>query len=280
MDTFGQSRSKKSAKYESEFSKMSSRDEFQLVLLPGLACDQRLFAEQRSHFAKAVVPEWPLFDASIGDIQSYAATCLDTWTASQALNLDHPYILAGTSFGGLMALELAWLAASRGASPAAVLLISSCRQWQAVPRWYGRWSLWATKLPQWFARRHFARRHFTIPREVASAVGAASDSKSASSLLVEAMLQSTDWNQLVVFARWMSTWRREALDLTKAPFPVHQLHGRLDSILPKPSPAHATLLLDAGHWMCATHPSSVNNWIEAVMQDIWLRKRGPKPVSK
>jgi hypothetical protein len=93
------------------------------------------------------------------------------------------------------------------------------------------------------------------------------------SQLVEAMYQSADWQQLQMLARLMATWRREETDANNAPFPIHQLHGRLDSLLPKPSPKHATLLLDAGHWMTSTHAHTVNNWIDAIKRDAVLKRK-------
>jgi len=92
------------------------------------------------------------------------------------------------------------------------------------------------------------------------------------------MYQSSDFQHLQRWARCMSTWRREESDVAAADFPIHQLHGRLDSLLPKPSPQHATLLLDAGHWMTSTHADSVNNWIEAIMRDLSLKRRSAKPT--
>ncbi len=81
-----------------------------------------------------------------------------------------------------------------------------------------------------------------------------------------------------MFARLMAAWRREAPEQIQAPFPIHQLHGRLDALLGKPSPKQATLLLDAGHWMMATHAPTVNNWIEAILRDAVLKHSKPKPA--
>jgi pimeloyl-ACP methyl ester carboxylesterase len=254
---------------------MNAPDPMRLILLPGLACDRRLFSAQRERFPQMVVPDWPSVAGSTPDARAFAQRCWDEWTVGEqpALPADRPYLLGGTSSGGIIAMEIAWLAQRLGKPPAAVLLISSCRSWQAVPRWYGRWSDWSAKLPKWIASNLFERRHVTHSPRAETAGAAAAQ-------LIEAMYQSANWQDLQWFSRLMATWRREEADVASAPFPIHQLHGRLDSLLPKPSPQHATLLLDAGHWMCATHAATVNNWIEAIQRDALLKIRGPKPISK
>ena len=248
---------------------MSSIDKIQLLMLPGLACDERLFAAQRERFPEMIVPEWPDLSESIRDPKEFAQRCWNAWTTGAVFAADQPYILGGTSVGGIVAVELAWLAHQLGKPPAAVLLISSCRSWQAVPRWYGRWADWSSKLPKWIASKLFTRRQ--IIQSIAS-----DGANSQTAQLVEAMYQSADWQQIQMLARLMATWRRDEADANNAPFPIHQLHGRLDSLLPKPSPKLATLLLDAGHWMPATHADTVNNWIDAILRDVVLKRSKPR----
>ena len=254
---------------------MTSPTPIQLIMLPGIATDRRLFAAQRARFPELIVPEWPRWDDASGDAQSFAAWCWEAWTVGggRCIDSEQPFILSGTSSGGLVALELAWLAQQLGKPPAAVLLISSCRNWQAVPRWYGRWSDWSSRLPRWLVKQWFVSRHVTRSLRSDSADRATAE-------LVEAMYQASDWDELQRWARCLATWRREESELEAANFPVHQLHGRLDSLFPKPSPKQATLLLDAGHWMTATHAQSVNNWIEAIVRDLTLKRRGPSRPSR
>ena len=253
---------------------MNSTAHIQLIMLPGIANDRRLFANQREHFPDLIVPDWPAHAESCRDASEFARLCWDSWTVgvNRTIDSDQPFIIGGTSIGGVIATEIGWLTSNLGKPPLAVLLLSSCRSWQAVPRWYGRWADWSNKLPRWIASRLFVRRHLlqTLQRERADRDCAA---------LVEAMYQSADWSQLKLFARLMASWRREEAEANAAPFAIHQLHGRLDSLFPKPSPKHATLLLDAGHWLTATHSQAVNNWVEAIVRDVSLKRRGPKPVT-
>lgn len=252
---------------------MTSPDKMKLLMLPGLASDERLLSAQRERFPELIVPDWPTLSEPIRDPKVFAQHCWNAWTAGEGhLANDEPYIIGGTTVGGIIAIEIAWLAHQLGKQPAAVLLISSCRSWRAVPRWYGRWADWSDKLPKWIASKLFVRRQITQ-----SLRGNADDEQTAQ--LVEAMYQSADWHQLQLLARLMSAWRRDESDANNAPFPIHQLHGRLDSLLPKPSPKHATLLLDAGHWMTSTHANTVNNWIEAIVRDAILTHSRRKPAA-
>ncbi len=251
---------------------MTSPDKTRLIMLPGLASDERLLVAQRERFPELIVPQWPALTEPTRDPKVFAQQCWDAWTDGDgALSADQPFFIGGTSVGGIIALEIAWLAQKLGKPPAAVILISSCRSWQAVPRWYGRWADWADKLPKWIASKLFVRREVTQSLRKASA-------NSQTSQLVEAMYQSADWQQLQFLARLMAVWRREESEVNNPPFPIHQLHGRLDPLLPMPSVKHATLLLDAGHWMTATHAEAVNNWIEAILRDAQLKRKKPDPA--
>lgn len=94
-----------------------------LVLLPGLACDAELFAEQLS----ALAADWPGRDLRV----SRALERADTLPGMARCLLDHdlvpgaPAILIGASMGGMVALEAAGQAPQRLAG--LVLLGSSAR---------------------------------------------------------------------------------------------------------------------------------------------------------
>ncbi len=156
-------------------------------MLPGLASDERLLTAQRGHFPGLIVPEWPKWNDSIRDPKEFAQLCWNVWTVEKHIVPDdQPYCIGGTSVGGIIALEAAWLAHQFGKPPLAVLLISSCRSWQDVPRWYGRWANWSERLPKWIASKLFERRQI--------AQSLRSDAADArTSQLVEAMYQASDW---------------------------------------------------------------------------------------
>jgi pimeloyl-ACP methyl ester carboxylesterase len=249
---------------------MSSTEQIPLLMFPGIATDHRLLAAQRSEFPQLVVPVWNEPTTVGENATDYARRGAEHWTLGEQaiLSVDQPYFLGGVSSGGVIALELAWYLHSLGKTPQGVLLLGSCRSWDAVPRWYSRWYQWSESLPKWFASKLFSTRHV-----VHSARSEGLDPSTRR--LVSSMFLGTTWDQLRSSVRLLTTWRRDSVETARAPFPIHQLHGRQDSLIPPPSPEGATLLLTAGHWMCATHPQAVNNWMTAVFKDADLRLRRP-----
>jgi pimeloyl-ACP methyl ester carboxylesterase len=245
-----------------------------LLLLPGVGADQRQFTEQRRHFSQLQVPPWPdpfKFDeAPMPEAQpsldDYAQQCWKLWSSSESglIPQQTPYFIGGSSFGGMLALELAWLGAASGNPPVGVLLIGSCRSWDAVPLWYSRWSNWSSTLPAWICKKLFYKRHIaaSLRSEPLDAEGGR---------LISAMIRGNDWRQLNTFVSIMTRWRRDSVDCLRAPFAIHQIHGRADTVLSVPSPKEATLLLAAGHWITISHAGAVNRWIDAILRDAELR---------
>ena len=92
----------------------------QLILIPGLASDERLWEPQRREFADALVPSWiaPLGGETL---PSYAARLAET------IPQDRPLVLIGCSMGGMLACEMA-----RRLRPKAVILVASCRSPRAI----------------------------------------------------------------------------------------------------------------------------------------------------
>jgi pimeloyl-ACP methyl ester carboxylesterase len=239
----------------------------QLLLMPGIGADHRVFGEQRKRFADAIVPSWPAIDDA-ASVAAFAGKCWESWSvgSDKIVDFNQPFVVAGTSFGSLVALELAWLASLRGCPPKAVLILGGCRSWNAVPSWYGRWCSWSEKLPRWIAIKMFVNRHISHPKRIERL--SVDQAK-----LLDSMFRGTDWQLLRAFAAMMSTWRRDEVEISRAVFPIHQIHGRLDHVLTVPSAKNATLLLDAGHYLCISHERAINNWIAAIMSDLQLYGR-------
>lgn len=247
---------------------MSSNEQIPILMLPGIASDHRIFGPQRQAFPNMFVPDRIEANSEL-DMVTVATQLLNQLLLGEkpCLRVERPYFIGGTSVGGALAIELAWLLQELGNPPLGVLLVSSCRSWEAVPAWYARWYQWSETLPRWFASKLFQNRLSNslrgerVPPEI--------------SQLVRSMYLASDWTLLRNSVRLLSTWRRDAVDLSRAPFAVHQLHGRLDTIIPHPPAKEATLILDAGHWMSQTHPTAVNNWIAAIVNDAKLRLSRP-----
>lgn len=86
-----------------------------LILLPGLAADERLFRAQQRAIPHAEAPPW-LVPKRNESLRDYSAR----W--GEALKLREPAVIAGLSMGGMVALEMA-----RAHGALAVGLIASCR---------------------------------------------------------------------------------------------------------------------------------------------------------
>ena len=96
-----------------------------IIFLPGLGTDERLIEPQRALPAHIEVPPWlqPLHERE--SLPSYAKRLAATLDAST------PFYLAGISFGGMLAQEVA-----RHVRPRRVFLLSSCTSRHGIPHVY------------------------------------------------------------------------------------------------------------------------------------------------
>src|SRR3972149_5947698 len=85
-----------------------------IVLLPGLGADQRRFQLQPAATPDLLIPSWPV-PRPQDSLPAYAARLADAIPSSDCL------YLGGSSFGGMVALELAALLRPKGG-----ILIGGC----------------------------------------------------------------------------------------------------------------------------------------------------------
>ncbi len=244
----------------------------QLLFLPDLAGDHRLYLSLRKRFPNLFAPDWSETPNEATSISDFAAKCWQNWFEGPkpCLDKNQPFLIGGASVGGLIAFEIARHANQLGNRPHAVLLVASCRQWKDVPDWYRSWSARSQWLPRWWSDRQFLQRHVRSPER--------SEALTEEHVrLLQSVHRSLDAKLRQKLVCWMVNWRRDEADLQSVPFPIHQLHGRLDRVLPPPSAKLATLVLDAGHWLTLTHPQVVDTWVAAIVDDLQLKiLRGPK----
>jgi len=209
----------------------------QLVLLPGLGADSRLFQGQEDAFANLVVPPWiaPRPRESLVD---YAQRFAPTITPQR------PFILGGASFGGMLAYEMA-----RHLRPEAVVLIGSCRSPQAVGRCFRVFRPIVPILPVWLFDwvRVCSPWGFRIARGM---------TRAQRQLCVD-MAKDAD-------AKFLKRGCRAILNWRPGPPPearIFQIHGRRDLLISARRSGAEEFLHDGGHLICLTHAEAVNEFM-------------------
>jgi pimeloyl-ACP methyl ester carboxylesterase len=213
-----------------------------LLLLPGIGADRRLFEDQRLCAADRRVIEWipPLTpDEPLSDYARRLAHTIDSTS---------PFVLAGASFGGMVALELA-----RHTHPDAVILIGSCRSPSSLPASYRFLRACSDLVPDVL----FGRMFVAAPL-IASRFGVRS--REHRQLFADMLRQTAP-----SFVRWATrailTWP----GIDELPVPIRHIHGEDDRIIPLRCVKPDVVVKRAGHMLNVTHAAEVNAFIEMAM---------------
>ena len=212
-----------------------------LVLLPGLGADARMFEGQRAVVPELEVPEWiePIGRESLAD---YSRRMAETITPTERL------FLGGSSFGGMVALEMARHIPAQG-----VILIGSCRH----PRELSRLIRWCAGFSGRLPRRCNGVLRLLTPCAYRNMAPGGAEQRR----LLEEMSRSVS----MPFIRWgayaMVHWAG-AEDLET---PVHRVHGARDRIIPPGGLRVERVIEGAGHVPSMSHPEQVNDFIERTM---------------
>ena len=213
-----------------------------LILLPGLGADRRVFEPQRAVFPDMVVIE-RIEPHERESLEGYA-----TRLAGRFEDPARPYVLGGSSMGGMVALEMA-----RSLRPAAVVLIGSASTGRAVRGWLQAVERASRPLPDWSIE--VGRMLAPIGSPLFSSAGP------VNRRLFLDMLADTPTG----FLRWASRaiigWDPESLP----DVPIHRLHGSRDHIIRPPAPDHAEIVAGAGHLVNLSHPERTNSWLSGVL---------------
>jgi pimeloyl-ACP methyl ester carboxylesterase len=210
--------------------------EVPILLLSGLAADERLFAPQHAAFPNLRVIPWaePLRGESL---RGYAARL------APRVDPGRPCVVGGASFGGMVALELA-----RHLPARACVLIGSVRSPAAFPL---RWRVLEPLahlgpdvlrvLAGWSARLPLSAVSVRRLRRIARPESA--------------------------FERWgfcaAVRWRPGPPTV-----PVFHIHGSADAVL-LPSRVRPDVLVPEGrHALSLSHPRAVNEFLEGVLREV------------
>src|SRR5437762_4109537 len=179
-----------------------------IVLLPGLGADHRLFRSQRAVLPDIVIPAWPPAGAD-DSLASFAGRFVDSIPKAEGL------YLGGSSFGGMVALELASLVQPKG-----VLLIGSCTSPSAIASLARHMRSLAAALPA----SAFHPRRWSLPFLLPKFGRLTREQRE----LFWSMAAATP----APFLKWgvdaVLSWRP-----TPVPVPVHHIHGNDDRLIPR-----------------------------------------------
>lgn len=218
-----------------------SRERF--VLIPGMGADGRLFEAQRRHGFEFDVPVLTL-PGRRDTLADYAARICDQ------LKLTAPCVVGGVSFGGMLACEVARLAEARCA-----ILIASCRSRLAVPAHYRALEVVARIIPDWVIQRRAV-----VSGRVFAALECITEEQKQT---VMQMSRDVAVPQLRRIAHMILEWRTPEV----WPFPIHQIHGDADRIIPWSRVVADETVCGGGHLINMTHPQQVNAFLERHLAD-------------
>lgn len=209
-----------------------------LVLIPGMGADGRLFEPQRRHGFEFDIPT--LSEPHRGDtLADYAARIRDQ------LRLIAPCVVGGVSFGGMLACELARLCNARCA-----ILIASCRNRSGVPSHYRILEVISRIIPD-----AIIQRRAVVSGRVFAAMECVTEEQKRT---VTQMSRDVAVPQLRRIARMLLSWEAPAV----WPFPIHQIHGEIDRIIPLGRVQPDEIVPGGGHLINMTHADQVNAFIE------------------
>jgi len=208
-----------------------------LFVLSGIGGDERLFDAQRAvRDIRPITRILPIDRAET--LQHYARRLADE------MHINEPFDLGGSSFGGMIALELA-----RHLLPQNVFLFGSCRSSRSVAPSLHAFGRLAGIVPD---------RLLHPPRPLHPLVARWFGATSAAHVQLFAdMLAATP----TAFIRWASSAVFSWPGVAELPMPIHHVHGERDRLIPlrRVTPDH--VIHGAGHLLNLTHADAVNDFI-------------------
>lgn len=171
------------------------------------------------------------------------------------LHIDAPFDLGGSSFGGMIALELA-----RYVAPENVFLFGSCRSSRSFAP-----SLRALRWMAPVLRNRLLRPPALLQRPIAWWFGATT---AAHAQLFADMLASTP----IEFLQWASNAIGSWKGVAEVLMPIHHVHGERDRLIPVRRVRADRVISGAGHLLNVTHAREVN----AFIADVDQRRRGAR----
>ncbi|EAT16947.1 alpha/beta hydrolase [Desulfuromonas acetoxidans] len=216
-----------------------------LILLPGLAADERMYQGINCSCRELVTPRL-LIPRRQETMACYARRHVE------ALDVAADDVVGGCSFGSLVASEIARQHPCRG-----LVLLSGAVSSQAVVSKGQQLNRWATWIPypvirHILTRRWFLQRVFGGGTEAQLALGR--------TMILEAPAQLVrEGGRLAV-----SYFPQQDIAV-----PVFALHGAQDQVIRPPQLSELELLDEAGHGMVVSHANTVSQFLDRCCQELF-----------
>lgn len=235
-----------------------------LLIVPELLTDHRWTASIANVYPSAVTLDMSRIRAG-ESMSAWARRCVGELRdgamrdAGEGWSWEDPWMVVGIGWGGCFAVELGLAALEQGAGPRACLVIGSCRSRESIRSlhrvawrvmgWMPR-PLLASLADRWLLgwRHDYA----ALRPEMREIVRTAREQCPAKSYRM--------------LSRLLLGWERRRSEVEGSGLTIHQLHGRLDGLIPRPAMEDATILLQAGHLLHLSHPDELLRWLDAILR--------------
>ena len=212
-----------------------------LVLLPGLGADARMFEGQRVVVSNLEVPEW-IEPHRRESLAGYAQRMAETIQPGGRL------FLGGSSFGGMVALEMA-----RHIEIEGVILIGSC----AHPRELRRLIRWSARVSGRMPKACNSVLRLLMPCVL--------NGMKPGGVAQRKLLAEMSRGVSIPFIRWgtyaMVNWTgAENIDA-----PIFRVHGSHDHVIPVGGIEPTHVVQGAGHVPSMSHSDSLNRFLDSIL---------------
>jgi pimeloyl-ACP methyl ester carboxylesterase len=214
-----------------------------ILLLPGLGADGRLFRDQAAALpGRILTPPWPSLrpEESLSGFAQRLATSLPA---------EIPPVIGGASFGGMVALELAAIV-----RPKAVVLVGSCTGPEAVAPALRALGRFCASVPETL----FRPRPWTSP----VLLPMFGQLHPAERLLFWEMACGVQPGFLKWGCQAVLSWRPTTHDV-----PVFHLHGSEDRIIPVQRVRPTQVVQGAAHLLSLSHPVQTSDFLSRIVRE-------------
>ncbi|MDO4570767.1 MAG: alpha/beta hydrolase [Planctomycetia bacterium] len=243
-----------------------------LILFPGLACTQRLFAPQKEgldDIANVIVPDW-VEPSRADSLQMFAsrwgAAVWERYFASGLLSADDGCFVGGLSFGGMVSPLVGKLLHDKGVHVHGAIRLATFRCGDEIPERF-RW-IWSSLnlFPGggWYVSKIYCA---LVLRSLGGRLSFARRE------VYQQVLESPARRSIEV-VRMLAQWRGAEPIFD---FPILQIHGARDMLLPIRYTSPQITIPRAGHCLTLTQPSEVN---EAIREFLLTRNAQHKTTQQ